>query len=122
MIVLDYAPQTTSLRKLANVAHIQNTLANFGHRAISSHILEVNERNSIRMCLKILNGINPRVGGPVHIQLDLYERGISGLKQIIKQIVVVYTSKFKVVVMIAKGNAMFLASLPDGIQARSKCL
>ena len=81
MIVLDYAPQTTSLRKFANAPHIQNALANFSHRAISSHIFEVNERNSIRMCLQKLNGINPCVGGPVHIQLDLYERRIRSLKQ-----------------------------------------
>src|SRR5258705_11085937 len=116
MIVLDYAPQAASLRKLTNVPHIENTLANFSHRAISSHILEVNERNSIRMCLKVLNGINPCVGGPVHIQLDLYERGIRSLKQIIKQIVAIHTSEFKAVLMIAKRDAIFLASLPDGVQ------
>jgi len=67
MIVLDNPPQAANFRKGTYVLHIQNTPAHFSHRTISSHIFEVNEGNTVCMCLKIRNRIDTCVGSPVHI-------------------------------------------------------
>src|SRR5712692_4547597 len=47
---------------------------------------------------------------------------ITCFRLLIKEIDTINTSEFKVVVMIGKGDAIFLALPPDGIQSRSKRL
>src|SRR5690348_2847147 len=97
------------LRKCTYLLHVQNALTYFSHRAISSHIFEVKQDDTICQFLKIRNRVDTCVGSPIDIKLDLYERGIGILKQVIKEIDRSDFREFKIVVMVAKGNGLFLA-------------